>query len=145
VNSAPKEARQTDSQTWRVFCYGLGVGGHKDLHSTASATTATATATATLDRQRQCGDAAAKRAARAVFVCQVSRGWIGGLVDLWIVLGGSSSLVVGVRSCQCWAVSSCVVPARLALAARCLPAFKSCSLSLPPSPPSSTSSARGAV
>jgi hypothetical protein len=33
-----------------------------------------------LDMQRQCGDAAGKRAARAVFVCQVGRGGLVGLV-----------------------------------------------------------------
>lgn len=108
--------------------------------------TATATATATLDRQRQCGDAAGKRAARPVFVCQV----VGcGLVDWWRSVdwctagrgklkwefefgGGSAQLPV-------LAVSSCVVqclPASLARSLPALPCLSSpvLSLFLPPSP-----------
>jgi hypothetical protein len=142
--------RQSDMEGVLLWVGGWGSQGFAQ-HSMRRRALLLLLVTATLDRQRQRGDAAAKRAARAVFVCQVSRGWIGGLVDLWIVLGASSSLVVGVRSCQCCAVSSCVVPAcpprslPAACLPACLPAFKSCPLSLPPSPPSSTSSARGAV
>jgi hypothetical protein len=141
--------RQWYCRTCRRVCYD-GFGGHLDLRSTAcvSRRSAATDRYATLDRQRQCGDAAGKRAARAVFVCQVGGG---GLVGL---CGGHSGrwefgvLVVGVRSCQCWLLSSsCVVrracpPRSLLLPAACL---SSLVLSLPPSLPSSTSSARGAV
>jgi hypothetical protein len=129
--------RQWYCRTCRRVCYD-GFGGHLDLRSTAcvSRRSAATDRYATLDRQRQCGDAAGKRAARAVFVCQVGGG---GLVGL---CGGHSGrwefgvLVVGVRSCQCWLLSSsCVVPARLARCCCPLPAFQvSSSLFLPPLP-----------
>ena len=144
VNSAPKEARQTGSQTWAVLLW-VGVTRICAAQQHEEKKRCCYYCYCTLDRQRQCGDAAAKRAQHGQCLCvKLASGGLvdfGGVVDCvrwefefvwWWECVVASAGCKFVRS-ACLSLSACP-PA--SLAARCLAAFKSCSLSRPPSLPS---------